>query len=94
MQDADIVFGNFESTLTSYPKSRKRMGSGKVFAFRTPPEYKYLLKDAGFDVLSVANNHSFDFLSGDLRIQSLIFKVWECKLWGKRGKLFIVKLKG
>ena len=30
---SDIVFGNFESTLTSYPKSRKRMGSGRVFAF-------------------------------------------------------------
>ncbi|MDY7021980.1 MAG: CapA family protein, partial [Cyanobacteriota bacterium] len=47
--------------LTNYPRSAKNIGRGLVFAFRTPPEYTDLLKDAGFNVLSVANNHSFDF---------------------------------
>ncbi|WP_413166573.1 CapA family protein [Capilliphycus salinus ALCB114379] len=61
LQGADIVFGNFESTLTNYPSSAKNVGRGLVFAFRTPPEYTSILKDAGFDILSVANNHSFDF---------------------------------
>lgn len=60
-EGADIVFGNFESTLTNYPRSAKNVGRGLVFAFRTPPEYTSILKDAGFDILSVANNHSFDF---------------------------------
>lgn len=61
LQGADIVFGNFESTLTNYPNSAKNIGRGLVFAFRTPPEYTSILKDAGFHILSVANNHSFDF---------------------------------
>ncbi len=61
LQGSDILFGNFESTLTNYPKSAKNIGRGLVFAFRTPPSYTSILQDAGFDVLSVANNHSFDF---------------------------------
>lgn len=31
------------------------------FAFRVPPRYGKYLKDAGFDVLSLANNHAGDF---------------------------------
>jgi Bacterial capsule synthesis protein PGA_cap len=61
LQGADILFGNFESTMTNYPYSSKGNGGGMLFAFRTPPSYAKLLKDAGFDILSVANNHSYDF---------------------------------
>ncbi|PSB06152.1 poly-gamma-glutamate biosynthesis protein, partial [filamentous cyanobacterium CCP2] len=59
--ETDILFGNFESTLTDYPYTPKDTGQGQTFAFRTPPHYANLLKEVGFDVLSVANNHSFDF---------------------------------
>ncbi|MEM1308604.1 MAG: CapA family protein [Cyanobacteria bacterium P01_H01_bin.153] len=61
MGEVDIVFGNFESTLTDYPDTAKNVGQGMTFAFRTPPNWTDVLKSAGFDVLSVANNHSFDF---------------------------------
>lgn len=63
LQDADIVFGNFESTLTNHPRSSKNPNGKSVFAFRNPPSYAQLLKDVGFTVLSVANNHSFDFMN-------------------------------
>ncbi|MFN6963530.1 MAG: CapA family protein [Pyrinomonadaceae bacterium] len=33
----------------------------RCFAFRTPTRYGQYLKDAGFDVLSLANNHANDF---------------------------------
>ncbi|HSM80895.1 MAG TPA: CapA family protein [Nodosilinea sp.] len=59
--EADITFGNFESTLTEVPHSAKDTRSANTFAFRTPPWYASVLKEAGFDVLSVANNHSMDF---------------------------------
>jgi len=36
----------------------------RCFAFRMPTHYGQYLKDAGFDVLSLANNHSLDF--GDI----------------------------
>ncbi|MCL1471999.1 CapA family protein [Argonema antarcticum] len=61
LQGADILFGNFESTLTNYPRTSKDTSRAMVHAFRTPPNYATLLKETGFDVLSVANNHSLDF---------------------------------
>lgn len=61
LQGADILFGNFESTLTRHPRSAKNIARPRVFAFRTPPEFAGLLQRAGFDVLNVANNHSMDF---------------------------------
>ncbi|MFP4099325.1 CapA family protein [Coleofasciculus sp.] len=60
LQGADLLFGNYESTLTNYPYSAKSIG-GLIIAFRTPPDYASLLKEVGFDIMSVANNHSYDF---------------------------------
>lgn len=59
--ESDILFGNFESTLTDYPHSAKDTSQNMTFAFRTPPAYAQMFKELGFDVLSVANNHSMDF---------------------------------
>jgi hypothetical protein len=61
LQGADILFGNFESTLTNYPRTAKDTSRRMVHAFRTPPEYAKLFKEVGFTVMSIANNHSFDF---------------------------------
>ncbi|MEG4525146.1 MULTISPECIES: CapA family protein [unclassified Microcoleus] len=61
LKGADILFGNFESTMTDYPYSSKAGGGRMLFAFRTPPSYAKIFKDVGFDILSVANNHSYDF---------------------------------
>ncbi len=61
LKGADLLFGNFESAMTTYQHSRKNTNRRMVFAFRTPPKYASTLKRAGFDVLSIANNHSFDF---------------------------------
>ncbi|NEP77958.1 MAG: CapA family protein [Okeania sp. SIO3C4] len=94
LQDADIVFGNFESTLTSYPRSGKKMGSGRVFAFRTPPNYRYLLKDAGFDVLSVANNHSFDFLKQGFEDTIANIQNAGMQAVGKKGEIVYRQVKG
>ncbi len=58
---ADLVLGNFESTLTTHPQAAKDVRRPHVYAFRTPPAFADILRMAGFDVLSVANNHSMDF---------------------------------
>jgi poly-gamma-glutamate capsule biosynthesis protein CapA/YwtB (metallophosphatase superfamily) len=58
----DVVFGNLEGTLTNVSESPKcGPGSAECFAFRAPPEYARYLADAGFTLMSDANNHSFDF---------------------------------
>lgn len=60
-EGADLVFGNLETSLTDHTDSRKGRHSPNVYSFRTPPRYAAWLKAAGFDLLSIANNHSLDF---------------------------------
>ena len=59
----DVVFGNLEGTLTDVSEDVKCGGAdpGTCFAFRAPPEYAKYLAAAGFTVMSLANNHSYDF---------------------------------
>jgi len=59
----DVVFGNLEGTLTDVSEDVKCGASdpGTCFAFRAPPEYAKYLADAGFNVMNLANNHSYDF---------------------------------
>ncbi|MEP6787749.1 MAG: CapA family protein, partial [Acidobacteriota bacterium] len=59
---ADIAFGNLEGPIVDGGTSAKcRPGSTQCFAFRVPTRYGRYLKAAGFDVMSVANNHAGDF---------------------------------
>jgi hypothetical protein len=61
LADADVVFGNYEGTFTDATASKCGSDSTSCFAFRTPPAFARHLARDGFDVLSVANNHAFDF---------------------------------
>jgi hypothetical protein len=60
---ADIAFGNLEGPLLEGGTSEKCKNSqpGRCYAFRVPTRYGQYLKDAGFDVMSLANNHALDF---------------------------------
>lgn len=59
---ADIAFGNMEGPIVDGGVSEKcPPRSTRCFAFRMPTRYARYLKAAGFDVLSVANNHASDF---------------------------------
>lgn len=61
LQGADILFGNYESTLTNHPHPFKDTSKRMVFAFRSPPEYAKIFQAVGFNILNIANNHSYDF---------------------------------
>ncbi|NIO43249.1 MAG: CapA family protein, partial [Burkholderiales bacterium] len=61
LSGADILFGNLEGALTDFDKTRKDPSRGTQFAFRMPPRFAGVLQNAGFSVLSLANNHSSDF---------------------------------
>lgn len=61
LKKSDAAIGNFEDTLTTHDKTSKRPGSGKQFAFRSPPHYAGLMLQEGFKILNVANNHAYDF---------------------------------
>jgi hypothetical protein len=59
----DIVFGNLEGCFLNNGKSTKCKdpNSNSCFAFRMPERYAGIIKNAGFNVLSIANNHVGDF---------------------------------
>jgi hypothetical protein len=69
---ADLQMGNLEQPLTNDtgvtkcpPPPSPAPGSpapkSNCFAFRSPPAYAEVLRDAGFKVLNLANNHAYDF---------------------------------
>lgn len=58
----DITFGNFEGVLMDGGEPVKQCKDKRVcFVFRTPTRYARYLQLAGFDVMSLANNHARDF---------------------------------
>ncbi|MBB3098353.1 poly-gamma-glutamate capsule biosynthesis protein CapA/YwtB (metallophosphatase superfamily) [Actinoplanes campanulatus] len=60
---SDLVMGNLEQPLTGDTGTSK-CGTPKrdnCFAFRSPPAYAEHLKEAGFQLLNTANNHSKDY---------------------------------
>jgi poly-gamma-glutamate capsule biosynthesis protein CapA/YwtB (metallophosphatase superfamily) len=62
LQDADVTFGNLEGTvLNSGATIKNCKSSSKCYAFRMPEKLMSNITDAGFDVLSIANNHVRDF---------------------------------
>ncbi|MFH1780622.1 MAG: CapA family protein, partial [Candidatus Nealsonbacteria bacterium] len=56
LKTADIVFGNLEG-----PISDKGTKVGSIYSFRNDPRAIEGLTYAGFNVISLANNHAFDY---------------------------------
>lgn len=57
MQNADVFFINNEFQFSR----RGTPTAGKEFTFRSDPDNVQLLKDIGADIVSLANNHSYDY---------------------------------
>ena len=59
---ADVTFGNLEGVLVDGGEPGKQCSNPKAcYLFRSPSRYAYHYRAAGFDVLSLANNHARDF---------------------------------
>tara|TARA_B100001113_G_scaffold349992_1_gene346348 strand:- start:525 stop:1565 length:1041 start_codon:yes stop_codon:yes gene_type:complete len=59
---ADIAFGNLEGTLlTGQGEIKNCSDPKKCYAFKSPDNYVENYKNAGFDIVSIANNHINDF---------------------------------
>lgn len=59
----DLIFGNLEGCFLNTGNSTKCDGinPNNCFAFRMPERYAGIYKKAGFNLLSIANNHVGDF---------------------------------
>ncbi|MCK4868334.1 MAG: CapA family protein [Alphaproteobacteria bacterium] len=62
LQSGDITFGNMEGSLFDGDGEHKPCKNPKTcYVFRSPSFHGEFLREMGFDVMSVANNHSGDF---------------------------------
>ncbi len=62
LKNADVTFGNLEGCMfdgTGTPKRCRDMS--KCYVFRSPASFVNHFVNAGYDVVSLANNHSGDF---------------------------------
>ncbi len=65
LKNADVTFGNLEGVMLDEGGTAKTCRNPSVcYVFRSPVKYVQNLTTAGFDVMSIANNHAGDF--GDL----------------------------
>jgi hypothetical protein len=63
LRSGDVVFGNLEGALFDKGGESKRCRNmDACYAFRSPEWYAGLLSGMGFNLMSLANNHSGDFL--------------------------------
>lgn len=62
-KNADISFANIEGVIANEKATltKKCKDKSKCYAFKMPPEYAEYIHKAGFDMVSLANNHSGDF---------------------------------
>ena len=56
LSQANLLFGNLEG-----PISNRGVKVGSIYSFRFSPTSSMALRQAGFDVLSLANNHMLDY---------------------------------
>ncbi len=62
LRDADVTFGNLEGVILNEGGEAKNCNNPKLcYIFRSPEKLMSNLVDAGFDVMSTANNHAGDF---------------------------------
>ncbi len=62
LEAADIAVGNLEGVLMDGGEPAKKCSNPNAcYLFRSPTRYAQHYRDAGFDVMSLANNHARDF---------------------------------
>ena len=95
LSKADITFGNLEGTFGIGGKAEKKCPDlRRCYVFRMPPHYAQYLKDAGFDVMSLANNHSRDFGDSGRLLTMQTLDKYRIKHSGLQGDVARWNIKG
>jgi poly-gamma-glutamate capsule biosynthesis protein CapA/YwtB (metallophosphatase superfamily) len=95
LKKADIVFGNLEGPLTDGDSPAKKVKNVKeAYFFRTPPRYVKNLVDAGFNVVSLANNHAGDFGEKGMSSTKKVLAAAGIKYSSKAGEVAEFEISG
>lgn len=89
LRNATITFGNAEGVFLNEGGESKGTGAN-VYNFRQPESYAAILKNYGFDFLSVANNHAFDFGPIGSESTSKVFEANGLKFAGNKTNPYAI----
>lgn len=88
LRAADLALGNLEGVILDGGEPAKTCTNPDAcFLFRSPPRYAGLLRDAGFDVLSLANNHARDFGEHGRTATMAVLDEYGLRHSGRRGDI-------
>jgi poly-gamma-glutamate capsule biosynthesis protein CapA/YwtB (metallophosphatase superfamily) len=88
------VIGNLEGTLAVGGGSKCGPGSTDCFAFRAPPSYGHLLREVGFTLMNVANNHAYDYGPEGQRETLAALRSAYLRFTGRPRQIAIVQIRG
>ena len=92
---ADLAFGNLEGTLlTGGEPAKQCRDPDRCWLFRSPPRYARWLAEAGFDVMSLANNHARDFGEEGRAASMQALQAAGIAHTGQEGDVAILDVKG
>ncbi len=83
---ADLAVGNLEGAVCDGGTSTKGTGPNS-YAFRMPTRFAPLLKEAGYDYLSMANNHANDFGTEGIVSTEKVLDAQGIKYSGIKGRV-------
>ncbi len=90
----DILMANLEGVITTLQTPAKKIIPGKSFAFNMPTNTAKILKEAGFNVVSIANNHARDFGDIGLKHTEEYLKKEGILFTGRKGQYVTIEKKG
>ncbi len=94
---ADLQMANLEEPLTDdtgVGKCPPAIAGKTCFQFRSPPSYAGVLKEAGFALVNLANNHGYDFgAAGHTNTRKALDQAG-VKYTGPPGMITVVTVKG
>jgi len=87
LKNADITFGNLEGPISDLGEN-----IGNLYSFRAHPSTIDALKETGFDILSVANNHIGDW--GKIAAEDTILRLESESIMAANNDLKIIEKQG
>jgi hypothetical protein len=91
----DLMIANLEGTYsTAGPSKSDGNSSGTSFSFQAPPAYAKVLPWAGIDLVSVANNHSYDYFERGLQQTTRALKAAGIEYAGLPDRVTFVDVRG
>lgn len=94
LKRADLALGNLEGPLCSEETPTKKPLAGRRYLFRTPESYARNLKEAGFSMVSLANNHALDFGRSGLAATRNALAEAGVQFSSKKGEIALFDVRG